>query len=134
MPTPFFQILVSNSCYVDDLLSSFKTDREYIAVSANISQESGQVGLNVKYVLTSKKNDPEILKKYARLDDPIENVIGLLWNLKTDVIKANINLNVFGRVNGKSVGPKLSETELSSLKTLRRTLARICHQLFDITG
>ena len=57
-----------------------------------------------------------MLVKNGRMGDNLENIIGLVWDLNEDTAAPNINLNVFGKKNGKSNGPKLFDTDLDLLK------------------
>ena len=81
-----------------------------------------------------KKTDPKVLEKNNRIDNPKENVIGLLWDLRSDLITPSTNLNIFGKSRGKSLGPALDKTELDILKPSRQTLTRITPQLYYLTG
>ena len=49
--------------------------------------------MNLKYVITSSEFDPEVLEDKGRGDDPIEQLLGLNWNLKTDTILAKPRYN-----------------------------------------
>ena len=130
----FSKFLLADGCYVNDLSGSFKTPKEFEQVSEDIKQASQKVGLNVKYALTSQKTDPKILEKNDRVGNSKENVIGLLWDLESDLITPSVNLNIFGKCRGKSLGPPLEKTELEALKPSRQTLTRVTPQLYNLTG
>ena len=102
------------------MLGSFHTKKEFFDTSVDIARASAEVGLKVKYILTSEKVDPAVLKNNDRVNDETEKIIGLIWDIKHDTVQAQVNLNVFRKIRGKSSGPKLCHTDLESLKPTRR--------------
>ena len=93
--------------------------------------------MDFKYIITSQKYDPEVLKHPKRGSTKIERPLGLLWNVVDDIITALPKYNLFGSSRGKPLGPDLIEMDdelIMKLKITRLLFLRLSAQTYCRLG
>ena len=74
-----------------------------------------EVGLPLKATWTSEQTEEGVVKRLRLEDTGYFGLLGFLWNLVKSTIQPQDDLNMFGKVRGKSMGLKLSEMESYTL-------------------
>ena len=71
-----------------------KTGTEQTEIVEDIISVCKKYKLNITTVVDCVNNDPDILEKLQRQDDPFEQVFGSLWDLVQDCLLPNIRLSM----------------------------------------
>ena len=61
----------------------------------------------LKYLITSKEFNRNVLTNPSRGDGLTEAILGLKWDIITDTIVLNTNYSIFGKSRGKTIGTLL---------------------------
>ena len=92
--------LLNKSNYVDDWLTGAKTSEEVLEIKCKLSNLLEPIGMQ----LHKFNSNSEIVRKKLEINSPeIDTVLGLPWNVETDLISFNIEraVNKFGDKNTK---------------------------------
>ena len=100
---------------------SFQSVNEFEKVKQDMEQAFSSYSMDLKYLITSQKYDPEVLKHPKRGSTKIERTLGLLWNVVDDTITALPKYNIFGTSRGKPLGPDLIEMDDELIMKLKIT-------------
>ena len=92
-----------------------------------MEQAFAHYSMPLKYTITTKKIDPEVLNNEARGNSPIEKMLGIFWNIEDDTTTASQSYNLYGSARVKELGSNLvhmtdkqiQEAPLSRLSFLR---------------
>ena len=95
--------------YSDNLMFSFQTVNEFQEVKKDLVKSFDTYSMGLKYCITSKEHDPNVLNHPARGPEEIEKTLGLLWSVVEDKIKATPRYNLYGNARGKPLGPLLKD-------------------------
>ena len=120
--------------YADNNLTSTKSIEEYHAISRDIEQAHERYSMPLKFTMTSQLTDKNILKKLEREDDPIELLLGVEWDLRTNKVRPHLYLSIHKKIRGKSTGPKLKDDNFDERILTRHHLSRLVAQLHCVTG
>ena len=86
-------LLVTKFClefirYSDNIMYSFKSIDEFQEVKKDMEQAFHAYSMDLKYLITSQKHDPAVLKHPKRGNTRIERTLGVLWDVVEDTIIA----------------------------------------------
>ena len=94
--------------YSDNIMYSFKTVEEFKAVKEDLIATLDKYFMSLKYCISSKQVDPQVLNHPKRGPEIVEKTTGLLWDVVEETITAVLRYNLFGESRGKQQGPNKS--------------------------
>ena len=116
---------------------SFQSVDEFQEVKKDMEQAFHAYSMDLKYLITSQKHDPEVLKHPKRGNTRIERTLGVLWDVVDDTIIALPKYNLYGTSRGKPLGPDLIEMDdelIMKLKITRLLFLRLSAQTYCRLG
>ena len=128
------KFLLEFSRYADNIMYSTETREEYLEIKEDLNKSFNMYSMDLKYVITSMEHDPKVLEDKGRGDDPIERLLGLNWDLRSDTILAKPRYNLFGTARGALLGPNLedmSDEDIMKAPLSRLTFLRLTAQGYN---
>ena len=130
--------LILNCAYADNYSGSFKDKKMYQQVKTDMIEVYNKIGLSLKCTYTAVQTDNKILDELGIGDNQkaVYNFLGLIWNMKSDVLTPNSYFALNKRKSGVKSG-SLDECVVDSdsffgeIKVTRRLLSRLCAQSYD---
>ena len=120
--------------YSDNLMASFKTVEEYSQVKEDLIKSFNTYSMDLKYIITSKEHDEEVLNHPVRGNEETEKALGLIWSVTNDTLTATPRYNIHGASRGKPLGPLLkdmTDEEVRGIIITRMIFLRISAQTYD---
>ena len=90
--------------------------------------------MDLKYCITSKEYDEEVLNHPVRGNEETEKTLGLIWSVVNDTLTAVPRYNIHGTSRGKPLGPLLkdmTDEEVRGIIITRMIFLRISAQTYD---
>ena len=120
---------------MDNILTSSRSITELVRLAEDLKVHLAEYGFHLK----APDSTTEVLKQLdpaqaTIMDNPLEQVMGVIWNKCTDTLEPSWVLNVHPKLKGLHTGPNMSLENLDTLVLPRKIFQRVLASVFNSLG
>ncbi|XP_047992845.1 uncharacterized protein LOC125231433 [Leguminivora glycinivorella] len=114
--------VIADKCYVDNLVTSVQSREDALKLYAQTRNSFNELGMNIRDWMSNDKEFMDKIPKQERAKPESEmKILGLVWNLKNDTLRLNLNNDTF-------------ESETVDRGITKKGVLRMLARLYDPCG